>query len=288
MPDIRVSGVLVREGRIVLVRRRDATAWELPGGPLEDGDETTEASLVRHLRRLLGVEPGEPEFVETLYRPGAGGWALENLFLVPAWSGLPANRAPADLAEVTTYELSALGYLPMDDVLRRAVQGLLGLGPPLSAGVATRVVILSGPPGAGRTAVARALCRRLGRAAHVEVDVLRRMAAGGGEEAAPADPVEAARRSGLAVRNAADLARNFAAAGLHVVVEDAVEGPSLQEYLAALAEAPADLYLVTLDAPPEAGLPGLRLAAAGRTADQTAEEAAARLREALLERRPAW
>lgn len=319
MPDIRVSGILVREGRIVLVRRQGSSAWELPGGPLEDRDETTESSLVRHLLRLLGVTSGEPEFVDTLYRRDpSGGWALENLFLVHQWSGLPANHAPAELAEVTTYELSAVGYLEMDDDVRRTVQGVLGLGPPLSAGVATKVIIVTGPPGAGKSTVAGKLCERLERAAHVDVDTLRHMVvAGHASPVTPEDPVELARQLGLAVRNAADLARNFVREGFHVVIDDVVFEQRLQEYADALAEVPADLYFVLLQPPLEelrrrdqgrpeerrlgpraeelwrafqeaSALPGLRLDTAGQTPAETADAVMSRLREATLERRHAW
>jgi 8-oxo-dGTP diphosphatase len=91
-----VAGVLIREGRILVCRRRadqaHALKWEFPGGKLEDG-ETPEAALIRELREELGIE-AEPsrelmryEFAYPEKKP-----ILLVFFEVLAWRGEIVNR----------------------------------------------------------------------------------------------------------------------------------------------------------------------------------------------------
>jgi chloramphenicol 3-O-phosphotransferase len=96
------------------------------------------------------------------------------------------------------------------------------------------VFILSGPPAAGKSTVARALCARFARAAHVDVDLLRwqmvasgyihpEAASGRDLAAAGADAREARRQLDLASLNAATVARNFAVSGFTAVIDHVLE-----------------------------------------------------------------
>ena len=69
------------------------------------------------------------------------------------------------------------------------------------------ILILTGPPGSGKSAVAEALGERYDRVAHVEAEVLRRFITPTGF-AKPHQP-ERAHQYRLGVRNACALARNF-------------------------------------------------------------------------------
>jgi 8-oxo-dGTP diphosphatase len=51
---VGVKGVLLRRGRVLLVRRTDKQQWELPGGRLETG-ETIDARLRREFREEVGI-----------------------------------------------------------------------------------------------------------------------------------------------------------------------------------------------------------------------------------------
>jgi chloramphenicol 3-O-phosphotransferase len=109
---------------------------------------------------------------------------------------------------------------------------------------------VTGPAGAGKSTVARELCRRFPKAAHIEVDLLRwRMILSGyvrPEEAYGAEPDEALRQLALAARNACSLARNFAAEGFVAVIDDVLERrEELDLYLDELAGLDP-VYFVTL------------------------------------------
>lgn len=53
--DLRVAGVLIRDGKILVQRDRDGSEYALPGGHVRVG-ETTEAALLREYREETGAE----------------------------------------------------------------------------------------------------------------------------------------------------------------------------------------------------------------------------------------
>ncbi|MPZ49324.1 MAG: AAA family ATPase [Dehalococcoidia bacterium] len=107
------------------------------------------------------------------------------------------------------------------------------------------ILILSGPPAAGKSTVAQALADRYDRVAHIDVDVLRHFVTPTGF-AKPGQPERHHQRL-LGVRNACALARNFLDERFGVIIDECFDEPGLLPlYLAQLADASSPIHLVQL------------------------------------------
>ena len=105
------------------------------------------------------------------------------------------------------------------------------------------VLILTGPPGAGKSSVAEALAERYDRVAHIDVGLVRNFVAPTGR--GPSEIRD--RLSELAVRNACALARNFLAERIAVIIDDVVVTlANLEAYVDQLRAADDPIHYVRL------------------------------------------
>jgi len=100
------------------------------------------------------------------------------------------------------------------------------------------VVLITGIPAAGKSAVAQALAERMPRSAHVRGDVFRRMVANGRADMTPQPTDDALRQLELRYRLAAHTADSFASAGFIAVVQDVVLGDYLNRFIGCLRTRP--------------------------------------------------
>src|SRR3989337_7552 len=100
--------------------------------------------------------------------------------------------------------------------------------------MAHQLVILSGPPNAGKSSTAEALCQRYDRMLHIDVGVLRDFLRMG--RLRPWDDSPAGRKQrGLLMAAACDVARRVLDAGYGVVIDDVVSPDDLPRYRGAPA-----------------------------------------------------
>ena len=108
-----------------------------------------------------------------------------------------------------------------------------------------QLVILSGPPNAGKSSTAEALCQRYDRMLHIDVSALRDFLRMG--RLRPWDDSPAGRKQReLLVASACDMARRFLDAGYGVIIDDVVTPDDLSAYRGALAGCRAAVHLVVL------------------------------------------
>jgi 8-oxo-dGTP diphosphatase len=116
-----VAGVLLRDGRALLCRRRDDLSWypgvwDLVGGHVEPGETATQA-LVRECREELGVEIGD--IGESVHVMDAG---MElTVFRVRDWAGDPVNAAPEEHQEIGWFDAGEIRGLALADARLQAL-----------------------------------------------------------------------------------------------------------------------------------------------------------------------
>lgn len=109
-----------------------------------------------------------------------------------------------------------------------------------------QVLILTGPPGAGKSSVAQAICERFDRMIHISVDDLRHWVKAGYRHPWMEDAQTHEQRR-MATANAAALARNAVDFRYAAIIDDVVYEPGdVAGYREALAGINAEVQFVTL------------------------------------------
>ena len=108
-----------------------------------------------------------------------------------------------------------------------------------------QVLILSGPPGSGKTSVSLAICERFDRMLHVSVDDLRHWVRAGYRRPWDGDQ-QAQEQQVMAAENASALARVAVSHRYAAIIDDVVTRPQVEVYRQALQGVAAEVHLVTL------------------------------------------
>src|SRR3990172_10477194 len=113
-----------------------------------------------------------------------------------------------------------------------------------------QLVIISGPPNAGKSATAEALCQRYDRMLHIDMRVLRDFLRMGRLRPWDRSP-EGRRQRELLIASACEMARRFLEAGYGVVIDDVVTEEDLAAYRELLLSCLAAAHFVVLLPPLE-------------------------------------
>ena len=140
-PYVGIGGIIVHEGRVVLVKRRFeplAGQWSIPGGAVETG-ETLEACLIREMAEETGFVVEVGPVVEVLDRitRDEEGRVLYHFVLIdylcrPVGGEL---RAGSDVAEAVLAEPSEFAQYELTEkalsVIERALEMARDIPPPV-------------------------------------------------------------------------------------------------------------------------------------------------------------
>jgi 8-oxo-dGTP diphosphatase len=140
-PYVGIGGIIVHEGRVVLVKRRFeplAGQWSIPGGAVETG-ETLEACLVREMGEETGFLVQVGPVVEVLDRitHDDEGKVLYHFVLIDylCWPVGGELRAGSDVAEAALAEPSELAQYELTEkalsVIERALEMARDMPPPV-------------------------------------------------------------------------------------------------------------------------------------------------------------
>jgi ADP-ribose pyrophosphatase YjhB (NUDIX family) len=102
-----VRGLVVEDGRVLLVRHTYVAGWHLPGGGVEPG-EAVATALARELAEEAGVRPTAPPVLLGLYHhPQFSPRDHVALYRVPSFVRDDAAPQPG-------YEIAERGFFPLD------------------------------------------------------------------------------------------------------------------------------------------------------------------------------
>jgi 8-oxo-dGTP pyrophosphatase MutT (NUDIX family)/2'-5' RNA ligase len=102
--------------------RRYPGAWDAIGGKPDEG-ETLLQALSREASEEAGIEPLDPTALGCFH----DGERADAYFLVTAWKGEPANRAPSEHSQLDWVPLYEAGQRPLTPTVRAAVARLAAL-----------------------------------------------------------------------------------------------------------------------------------------------------------------
>lgn len=122
---IHLGAIVLREGRLMLVRPTPEAPWELPGGPLLPSHADTESAMDEILAGFGITSPAiEEDFLDTLHFREEAGALVYNLYAPTEWTGEPRARAGTGLGWFTPEELDSIA---MDARVRDALLAAFGI-----------------------------------------------------------------------------------------------------------------------------------------------------------------
>lgn len=125
---IELAAMVIRDGRLWLVRPAPDAQWELPGGILPESSDDVDAEMEAILQRIGVNAPAiEEDFVETVNLPAENGRRVYNIYAPTDWAGEPAAEPGAGAGWFAPEELESIA---MDPLVRDAVLVAFGLKAP--------------------------------------------------------------------------------------------------------------------------------------------------------------
>ncbi len=125
---IHMGAIVLREGRIMLLRPQIGAPWELPGGELQPHQEDVDEAMDAILAAMEINSPAvEEDFIETVYIPIDDGMIVYNLYAPSEWHGEPSITPGIGMGWFALEELEAL---VMEEAVRNAVLVAFGLREP--------------------------------------------------------------------------------------------------------------------------------------------------------------
>lgn len=122
---IELGAMVVREGRLLLVRTQPGGAWALPGGAFPEDSDDMDAAMDGMLSGIGIHAPAvEDDFIETVFLPYEGGQVVLNLYAPTEWMGEPVV-APG--VGVGWFGLDELELIEMDAGVRNGVLRAFGM-----------------------------------------------------------------------------------------------------------------------------------------------------------------
>jgi ADP-ribose pyrophosphatase YjhB (NUDIX family) len=103
---VSVAGIVIDDGRALLIRRADTAEWQPPGGVLEHG-ETIEAGLRREIHEETGLTV-QPEMLTGVYQHLPRGIVALVFRCRPIGGTLTPNAEAMDFRWVAATEAQAL------------------------------------------------------------------------------------------------------------------------------------------------------------------------------------
>lgn len=99
--------IVVREGRILLVRLTYAKGWYLPGGGVDRG-ESFQAAVIRELREECGIEAKEPRLHGLYFTRRHGRIDHVAIYVVQTFEKLEGAASDPEIAEARYFDLNEL------------------------------------------------------------------------------------------------------------------------------------------------------------------------------------
>ncbi len=107
MPNFGASAVIVSDGQILLIKRRDVEVWALPGGAIDSGESTAQAAI-REVKEETGIDIDLVRMVGIYSSPN---WRSGGDHAI-VYAAIPKNDKPVAQAK----EVLDVGYFSYNQV----------------------------------------------------------------------------------------------------------------------------------------------------------------------------